>query len=200
MAIDPFVASTIKSFVTLFIIIDPFLSLAVFMSITKELSHREKLKQAFIAVLVALGLLLIFLFSGLLLLDLLGITFSSFQVAGGVILLILGIQLLLGIEFAKTERTEKVAVVVIGTPLLTGPGAMTTVIILSQKYGYWPPVIASVFVLAITWLILAFSDKISKFFGEKLIEVLSRVLGLVLAAMAAEFIKGGIIEMIKEFK
>lgn len=200
MVIDPFISAAIKSFVALFIIIDPFLSLAVFIALTKGMDKKEISRQAFIAVLVAFGLLLIFLFSGLLLLNLLGISFASFKVAGGVILIIMGIQTLLGIEFTKKEHNQKVAAVVIGTPLLTGPGAMTTIIILSQKYGYWPPVIASIVVLFITWLMLLFSEKISRFFGERLIEVLSRVLGLVLAAMAIEFIKDGIIEMIKEFK
>ena len=95
--IDPFFSATIKSFIALFIIIDPFLSLAVFISLTKGMDKKELSKQAFIAVLVALGLLLIFLFSGLILLNLLGITFSSFIVAGGIILLILGVQTLFGI-------------------------------------------------------------------------------------------------------
>ena len=200
MALDPFLVSALKSFVALFIIIDPFLSLAVFIGMTKGMEARETAKQAFIAVLVALGLLLVFLFSGLLVLNMLGITLSSFKVAGGIILLILGIQALLGIEFAKKDKEHKVAIVVIGTPLLTGPGAMTTVIILSQRYGYWPVVAAAITVLLLTWVMLVFSQKIVKFFGEKFIEVLSRVLGLVLAALATEFIKDGIIEMIKDFK
>ncbi len=200
MALDPFLVSALKSFVALFIIIDPFLSLAVFIGMTKGMEARETAKQAFIAVLVALGLLLVFLFSGLLVLNMLGITLSSFKVAGGIILLILGIQALLGIEFAKKDKEHKVAIVVIGTPLLTGPGAMTTVIILSQRYGYWPVVAAAITVLLLTWVMLVFSQKIVKFFGEKFIEVLSRVLGLVLAALATEFIKDGIIEMIRDFK
>ena len=200
MVLDQFIIATIKSALALFIIIDPFLAAAVFISITKDMSKKEKAGEAFLAVFVALGLLLIFLFSGLLVLNLLGISFGSFVVAGGIILFILGVQTLLGIEFSKKEHKSKIMAIIIGTPLLSGPGAMTAVIILSQQYGYWPPVIASILVLLITWAILYFADAISKFFGDRLIEVLSRVLGLVLAAMAIEFIKNGIMEMIKGFK
>jgi len=200
MVLDSFIIATIKSALALFVIIDPFLAAAVFISITKGMSKKEKAREAFLAAFVALGLLLIFLFSGLLVLNLLGISFGSFIVAGGIILFILGVQTLLGIEFSKKEHKSKIVAIIIGTPLLSGPGAMTTVIILSQQYGYWPPVIASILVLLVTGVILYFADAISKFFGDRLIEVLSRVLGLVLAAMAIEFIKNGIMEMIKGFK
>jgi multiple antibiotic resistance protein len=190
----------LKSFVALFIILDPFLGLAVFIPLTRSMDKKEKAREAAVAVLVALGLLLVFLFSGLILLDLLGISLASFIVAGGVILLILGIDVVLGIEFQKKTRNAKAAAVIIGTPLLCGPGAMTTIIILSENYGYVAPVIASILALAITWLMLYFSDKIGAIMGERLIEVLSRVLGLVIAALATEFIKNGVVEMIMSLK
>jgi len=201
MAFDlVFLSSTIKSFLALIVIIDPFLAAAVFVSASQGMSKKEKAKQAFIASSVALGLLLIFLFSGVIILNLLSISFGSFLVSGGVILFILGLQTLFGFEFSKQHQKGKVVAIIIGTPLLSGPGAMTTVIILSQRYGYWPPVIASVVALAFTWLILYFSDSITDFFGHRIIEVLSRVMGLVLAALGAEFIKNGVIEIINEFK
>ncbi len=198
---ESFWTATIKSFIALIIIIDPFLATTVFIGLTKGMDKKEKANQALIATLVALGLLLVFLFSGLIILTLLGITFSSFIVAGGVLLFILGIQTVLGIEFSKPEHKDtKIAAIIIGTPLLSGPGAMTTVVILSQKYGYWPPVIASIVALFITWVMMYFSEAVERVLGERIIEVLSRVLGLVLAAMAAEFIKNGVSDMIREFK
>ncbi|MBI4453681.1 MarC family protein [Candidatus Woesearchaeota archaeon] len=185
----------------LLIILDPFLCVVVFISLTKGMNKTEKAKQAFIAVSVAFGLLIFFLFLGLWLLDLMGISFPSFIVAGGVILLILGVQSVLGIEFSKKDNShKKVAAIVIGTPLLSGPGAMTTVIILSQHYGYWPPLIALILSLGITWIMMIWSEKITKLMGARLIEVISRVLGLILAALAIEFVKNGVSEMIKAFK
>ena len=188
---------TLSSFIPLFIILDPFLGLVVFIHLTKGMDRKEKAKQALTAVSVALGLLIVFLFSGIYILEVLGIEFSSFRVAGGVILLILGIQAVLGIEFSKKKHSDKVAAVIIGTPLLCGPGVLTTVIILSQQYGFLPPLIASFVALFITWVMLFFSEKISEAIGEQFVEIMSRILGLILAALAAEFIKDGIIGMIK---
>jgi multiple antibiotic resistance protein len=196
-----FLIGIFKSFLALFIIIDPFLGMVVFVTLTREATKGEKVKAALIATSVAGGLLALFLFAGLMLLNVMGISLPSFVVAGGVILLILGVQAVFGIEFNKKENQDKkAAAVIIGTPLLSGPGAMTTIVILSQSYGYWPPFIALVLVMTTTWLMLYYSERIAARMGDRLIEVLSRVLGLVLAALAAEFIKDGISEMIRGFK
>jgi len=196
-----FISGIINSFIALFIIIDPFLGMVVFVTLTRGASKKEKAKSALIATAVAGGLLALFLFIGMMLLELLGISLPSFVVAGGVILLILGVQAVFGIEFTKKEKTDKkAAAVIIGTPLLSGPGAMTTIVILSQQYGYWPPLIALILVMFITWIMLYFSERITAKMGDRLIEVLSRVLGLMLAALAAEFIKDGISDMVRDFR
>ncbi len=195
MLVEPLVLDTIKSFIALVIILDPFLGAAVFVTLTKGMKTGERAKEALTASLVALTLLLGFLFTGSYALDFLGISFASFKVAGGIILLILGIQAVLGIEFSK-KHNQKAAAVIIGTPLLCGPGAMTTIVVLAEQYGYTAPVIASVAAIVLTWFLLFFSRKISEILGERLIEVFSRVMGLLLAALAAEFIKDGIVAMI----
>lgn len=193
-----FMVNILKSFFILIIILDPFLGIMVFISLTREMNRKERAGQAFVAVFVAFALLLIFLFAGHLLFNLLGLTFSSFIVAGGVILLILGIQEVLGLEFSHKDEKAAVAGVIIGTPLLCGPGAISTIIILSREHGYAIPLIALILCITITWLMLYFSDKISAFLGEKMIEIISRILGLLLAAMAVQFIKDGIVEMVRE--
>ncbi len=193
------VQQVINSFVPLFIILDPFLGLAVFISLTKGMAAKEKAKQAMLAAGVALGLLVIFLFGGKYLLDALGINLSSLRVAGGIILLILGVQAVLGIEFAKKSEKRKVAAVIIGTPLLCGPGAMTSIIVLSDKYGYLPALIAAIVAIAITWVMLFYSEKITKVLGDRIIEVISRILGLILAALAVGMIQEGVIDMIRVF-
>ncbi len=182
----------------LIIILDPFLGMMVFVSLTREMKKKERASQAFVAVVVAFALLLIFLFAGQLLFGLLSLTISSFIVAGGVILLILGINQVLGMEFHKSNDNAKVAAVVIGTPLLCGPGAISTIIILSQQHGFAVPLVALLMCISITWLMLYFSGKISAIFGERIIEIISRILGLILAAMAVEFIKDGVVEMVRE--
>jgi multiple antibiotic resistance protein len=200
LMLPEFLLGFLKSFVALFIIIDPFLGLVVFVSLTKGESKANKAKAALIAVGVAGALLGLFLFTGMMLLNIMGISFPSFVVAGGVILLILGVQAVLGIEFSKKENVDKkAAAIVIGTPLLSGPGAMTTIVILAQQYGYWPPLLALIATLFITWLTFYYSEKIATWMGDRLLEVLSRVMGLMLAALAAEFIKDGISDMVRSF-
>ena len=84
----------------------------------------------------------------------------------------------------------------IGTPLLTGPGVITSTIILVQNYGIWIPFIAAILTLCITWLIFRYSTAIYKFIGEQGSEILSRVMGIILAAIAVEFIRKGILGFI----
>ncbi|MFH1133948.1 MAG: MarC family protein [Nanoarchaeota archaeon] len=195
---ETYLAHMLEVFVTLLIIVDPFLSLAVFISLTKKMKSSERAAQALLACGVALGLLIVFLFVGAPLLKVLGIDMASFKVAGGVILLLMGIQSVLGIEFGK-QGDYKVAAVVIGTPLMSGPGALTSIIIYAEKFGYTIPLIASIVVIAITWVMLAFSDRISRWLGDRMLEVLSRVLGLILAALSVGFIRDGVVEMIHAF-
>jgi multiple antibiotic resistance protein len=193
---DLFMQAILDSFIALFIILDPFLGLAVFSTITKGMNSKERAEQAFVAAAVAFGLLVIFMFGGLYVLNLLGIDFASFKVGGGILLLILGIQAVLGIEFAKKKQNTKAAAVIIGTPLLCGPGAMTAITVLSEKYSYLPPLIASIIAVYITWVMLVYSDKITKLLGDRSIEIISRVMGLILAALAIQFIKDGVVVMI----
>lgn len=188
----------LKSFVILLIILDPFLGMVTFLSLTRKMPERERMEQAFLAVLVAFVLLIIFLFGGQALFSLLGISFSSFMVAGGVILLLLGIEDILGLQFSQREADTKVIAVVIGTPLLCGPGAITSIIVLAGRYGYLVPFLALVSVLAVTWALLLFAPRIAALLGERIVEVFSRVLGLLLSAIAVEFVKEGVLEMVKE--
>lgn len=188
----------LKSFFLLLFILDPFLGAVVFITLTRGMERRERLSQAFLSVAVAFVLMLIFLFSGKLLFGLLGVSFSSFMVAGGVILLLLGIEEILGLEFSRKSADTKVAAVVIGTPLLCGPGAITSVVILAEKYGYFIPLLAVGLALFVTWVILVLAETIAKVLGERIIEVFSRVMGLLLAAMAVEYVKEGILQMIAE--
>lgn len=186
----------LKSFFLLLFILDPFLGAVVFITLTRGMEQRERLSQAFLSVAVAFVLMLVFLFSGKLLFGLLGVSFSSFMVAGGVILLLLGIEEILGLEFSRKSADTKVAAVVIGTPLLCGPGAITSVVILAEKHGYFIPLLAVGLALFATWVILVLAETIAKVLGERIIEVFSRVMGLLLAAMAVEYVKEGILQMI----
>ena len=182
----------LKSFISLFIIVDPFVSGAFFVGYSQGLTEKEKHKAIWTAILVAGALLFVFLFSGIFLLNILGISFDGFRIAGGIILLILGVTTVLGIDFGSKKDNIKSAAILIGTPLLSGPGALTTIVILSNDYGMLIPGIAALGVLIVSFLVLHYSESVSKFIGTEMLEVFSKILGLLLAALAVDFIHTGI--------
>lgn len=187
-------ASLVYAFAALFVILDPLLSVPIFASMTKGQSPGEVNKQAFIAIIVAGFLMYIFLFFNFLIFDTLGITLPSFQVAGGILLFILGMQMSLGIEIGKPGvHSSTAAGVVIGTPLLCGPGAITTVLLLSADYGILIPAIAIALSLAATWVILKYAAVIQRLLGDCVTEIMAKVLGLLVAAIAIQIIADGII-------
>lgn len=182
-----------KVFIILLVIIDPFVSIPIFIALTRDDDKITREKNALLAVLVAGILLVVFLFMGTFLLAIFKIDFNSFQIAGGIILLILGIQTVLGVDLVKLDPKKRAIGIVIGTPLLTGPGALTTIIILSKSYSWFISLLAILLVLIVTYLLLKYAYFIEKLTGEDVIGIISRVFGLILAAMAIQFIKEGIL-------
>lgn len=185
------------SFVLLFVIIEPFGSLPVFLAITKHASPAGKRRSANVAVGVAGALMVIFLFFGTPIMSALGISLPSFKIAGGLVLLVMGMEIVFGISIVRqddkdSKKDPEAAAVIIGTPLISGPGVITTVIVLSNLYGYLIPLAAAAVALAITWKILLEADIVRKVLGNNVVGVLSRVMGLLLVAMAVEFIRSGI--------
>ena len=191
------ISGIIYSFAALFIILDPILSVPVFTTMTKGLSPIEIHKQAFIAVAVAGVLMYLFLVFNRIIFDILGLTMPSFQIAGGILLFILGIQEALGIEIGRCkDQTTTAAGVVIGTPLLCGPGTITTVMLLSRDYGLFIPFIAITLALLATWLVLYYAEKIQHILGDVVTDIMGKVLGMLVAAIAVEIIASGVMAYI----
>jgi multiple antibiotic resistance protein len=164
---------------------------------TKGQTPAEIHKQAFIAVAVAGGLMYLFLIFNKMIFDILGLNIASFQIAGGILLFLLGIQEALGIEIGHSKgHTASAAGVVIGTPLLCGPGAITTVMLLSKEYGFLIPFIAITLSLIATWLILYYSENIQRVLGEVVTDIMGKVLGMLVAAIAINIIANGIMAYI----
>jgi multiple antibiotic resistance protein len=187
----------IYSFAALFIILDPLLSVPIFAAMTKGQAPAEIHKQAFIAVAVAGGLMYLFLIFNKLIFDILGLNMASFQIAGGILLFLLGIQEALGIEIGHCkEHSRTAAGVVIGTPLLCGPGTITTVMLLSKDYGILIPFIAITLSLIATWFVLYFSENIQRVLGEVVTDIMGKVLGMLVAAIAVKIIASGILAYI----
>jgi multiple antibiotic resistance protein len=183
----------VYAFAALFIILDPLLSVPIFAAMTKGQTPAEIHKQAFIAVSVAGGLMYLFLIFNKMIFDILGLNIASFQIAGGILLFLLGIQEALGIEIGHSKgHSASAAGVVIGTPLLCGPGAITTVMLLSKDYGFLVPFIAITLSLIATWLVLYYSENIQRVLGEVVTDIMGKVLGMLVAAIAVNIIANGI--------
>ena len=186
----------IEAFITLFVIMDPIGNLPIFISLTKSMPIKEIKRNANNSVFVAGVLLFVFLFLGIKIFDFFGINLNSFQIGGGIILLIMGIMYVFGtsLKFVKSHGSD--LSVPIGTPLLTGPGVITTTIILVNESGTFVTVIAALLTLLATWLILINSVKLYRILGAHWIDVISRILGIILAAIAVEFITKGIFNIV----
>jgi multiple antibiotic resistance protein len=170
--------------------------MGIFFAATNKLKDFERNKIAIIAVSVAVILSALFLFLGESVLDALQIELSNFQIAGGIILGLLGIQMVLGHAGQESDKfsanNAKAIAAVIGTPLLTGPATITTIIISTTKYGTLLTGIALLVVFLITFLLLYFSPKITKLFGPNITKVITTLLGLITLIYGVTYIKTGL--------
>jgi multiple antibiotic resistance protein len=187
----------VKVFIMLFVIMDPSGNIPVFMALTKGMSERGRKKELNYAVLVATILLLLFAFLGKIILYVLGITTDSFMIAGGILLLFFSFDLLRGEHKYAMSGVSGVGVgaVPLGTPLLAGPGAITAVMVIIQKEGVFIVLFAIFSAILATKLFLGQSERIYRILGKVGSEVLSRVMGIIVAAIAIQFIGTGIIGM-----
>lgn len=186
-------ASFLKAFTLIFAIMDPFASIPVFMTLTKKFKSEDKVRAANQALMVAAAVIVVFLFFGTNILQLFGITLRDFKIAGGAVLGILGIQIVLGLGTEeKKTKDYHVAATIIGVPLITGPGVITSTIVLSASEGWLITLIAAAAALFLNWLMLRYSGKLHGLIGENFIEIFSKIMGLLLIAVAVGFIRSGL--------
>jgi len=190
-----------RDFLMLLVTIDPIGTVALFVPLTAAFSVRERHAIARKAVIVAGSVLLGFLVAGEIVLAHLGVRLLSFQLAGGVILFLFGLQMVFGrgvlAEHAIAEPGRDVAVFPLALPGIASPGAITAVVLLTDNHRHSIPeqaitAFVLLFVLALTAGLLYAANAIHKVLGSTGANVLIRVLGLVLSALATEQIVAGI--------
>ncbi len=194
-------------FGSVFAIVDPFAAVPIFLAFTAGRTPPEIASVARRASLTCMLVLLLFAGAGSVILNFFSITLPAFKIAGGVILFAVGFEMLRARpsrtrsteeERAEAQTKEDVALVPLGLPLLAGPGAIATVMVLSTKAGDLPhraAVIACVIVVSIiTFLVLRSASYVARWLGQTGINLIGRVMGLILAATAAQFVIDGVRE------
>jgi multiple antibiotic resistance protein len=190
-------------FVTLFVIMDPPGTVPVFISLTAGQSRAVRKKAAWQAVLVAFSVIVVFAAFGQQILHNLGITLPALQCAGGLLLLLIALQLLTDTaEDPVQTKNVNVAFVPLGTPLLAGPGAIVaTMVYVQRANGSLPDVVAIsvgiVLIHIVMWLTLRFSGVIMRVLGDNGVLLVTRIAGLLLSAIAVQLIANAVSEFIK---
>ncbi|MBW2998195.1 MarC family protein [Candidatus Woesearchaeota archaeon] len=187
----------IKAFITIIVIIDPLGILPTFLSLTKNKSNEKIQKSANKTIFVSSVIILLFIFLGPYILKFFNISLPSFKVAGGLVMLVMGVTYVLDIKIGSTEKYSEDITVPMATPIVAGPGTLSTVMILVPYYGYLITFISAMFALFLTWLSLSLARLIKKHIGEQGMETISRLMGLIVTAIAIEFIISGAMELIK---
>ncbi len=192
------------TFVTLFVIIDPVALGPLFIALTQGMGAAERRRVALRAVAVAWVLLAIFALAGEALLNAIGIGMPAFRISGGMLLFLMAVDMLFE---RRTERREKQtantradpSVFPLATPLIAGPGALATMILLSSRHSGDLAALALIHgvlivMLGITWLVFLSGGWIERALGHTGVVVVTRLLGILLAALAIQFVLDGLRE------
>ncbi|MEV4823983.1 MarC family protein [Micromonospora sp. NPDC049274] len=191
-------------FVTLLVITDPPGMMPIFLALTGPLPARDRNRAAWQAVALALGVIVIFAVAGQTLLDYLHVDLPALQAAGGLLLVLVALELLTGkADDPSQQVTSNIALVPLGTPLLAGPGAIVaTMLFVQQADGLGDFTAIAVAILAVmvaVWIVLRFSGGIVKILRPGGIEVLTRIAGLLLAAIAVQLIADAVAAFVRQY-
>ena len=196
---------TLTAFVMLIVVINPVAVAPIFVSVTSGMTAAERRAVLNRSLGIAFGVALFFLLAGRALLSYLGVTMHAFAVSGGVLLFLLALPMLFGqrssLQSPKSgERPadgEDVAIFPMALPMLAGPGTLATVLVLATQAGgdllrlaVLTATLAAIYL--ISWPVLAASDRVIARLGESKVGIITRVLGIVLAALAVQYVFDGI--------
>jgi multiple antibiotic resistance protein len=196
----------IQSFVLYFVVVDPIGSTPIFFVITKNLNIKDKIKTAVNSTIIALLVLIFFALLGNYILNHLNITFSALKIAGGIILFIVSLEML----FSKRQQRKKentnfhsdnISVFPLAIPLLAGPAAIISIVVSVNNIGsnFINQIVGMtslVLVMVITFIAFFIVSKFEKVVNEKVINIFSSVIAIILAGLSVQYILDGIKEFI----
>jgi multiple antibiotic resistance protein len=194
---------------SIFFLVDPFAALPTFLAVTAGEDARRRRKMAWKASVTALVVLSAFAVAGQYIFKMFGITLPAFEIAGGIILLLIGLDMLAAkrsptqessVEAAEAALKEDAGIVPLGIPMLAGPGSITSVMVLvGQAEGEWQKMAAILAAILITaaicYLVLGNSDRVARVLGETGVRILVRIMGLLLVALAVQYFVNGMVDL-----
>ncbi|MBI5559127.1 MAG: YchE family NAAT transporter [Deltaproteobacteria bacterium] len=195
----------LKIFAALLAIVNPVGAIPIFINLTAGQKNEERRKTGLMAAASVGVILVVVLFSGEAVLNFFGITVGSFRVGGGILILLMAISMLHA-KVSQVKQTDEElndyadretgGVVPLGTPLLAGPGAISTVILYAQRHSsglHYAIMLLVIIILALlTWLIFRMAPVLARVLGKTGINVFTRIMGLFMAAVGVEFIANGL--------
>ncbi|MBI2620587.1 MAG: MarC family protein [Ignavibacteriales bacterium] len=188
--------SLLLSIIPLFVAIDVLGVVPIYISLTEGLHESRKRTLVTEATLTALGLSIVFLLFGRLIFTFLGITEHDFRVGGGIVLLVLAVtDLLFAAPQKRRDPETSVGVVPIGIPLIMGPAALTTILILVDSFGYAVTILSLLANLMFVWIVFRYSGIVIKILGNAGSRAIAKVASLFMAAIAIMMIRVGITGM-----
>jgi len=194
----------------IFFVIDPLANVPIFLSITRAFTPEQRRNIALRAAVGSWLILSIFALAGGVIFEAFGISLGAFKTAGGLMLLLMSIDMMRAQpsrtrtspeEQDESRARDDIAIFPLAIPMLAGPGAIATVMVLMSRAAWRPAPTAMVFVAvlvtcAVAWLLMRGASNAERFLPKTLLRAFERIMGLLLAAVAVEFIAGGIRDMI----
>ncbi|MEO6804678.1 MAG: MarC family protein [Edaphobacter sp.] len=203
-----YVRFSVLALSSIFFLVDPFAALPTFLAVTTGSDAHRRRKMAWKASVTALVVLSAFAIAGQYIFKMFGITLPAFEIAGGVILLLIGLDMLeakrsptqeSSEESAAAAQKEDAGIVPLGIPMLAGPGAITSVMVLVGQADTrlkMVAILASIFITAvICYLVLGNSDRVARALGETGVRILVRIMGLLLVALAVQYFVNGMVDL-----
>ena len=179
------------AFIPIFVAIDPVGLVAIFMGLGTSASHQQRRHQAFLGIFTGLCVAVGFIFLGKIIFAALGITVADFQVAGGLILLVLAVRELVDIGPQDRGGGQEFGVVPLGMPLIAGPALLTALLILIDSVGLVFTISSLIVNLAIVAITLCNAERFTRWMGKQGLRGVSKLIALLLAAIAISLIRRG---------
>jgi multiple antibiotic resistance protein len=179
------------AFIPIFVAVDPIGLVAIFTGLGTSASREQRQAQAFLGIFTGLCIAVGLIFLGKVIFAALGITVADFQVAGGLILLLLAIRELVGIGPNDRSASDEFGVVPLGMPLIAGPALLTSLLILVDSVGLFYTVVSLLVNLALVAVALCNADRFTRWMGKQGLRGVSKIIALLLAAIAISLIRRG---------